>query len=319
MPPTITYRPAAPDEASDASAIILAALNDLAARQGRPILPGPADRAVPALRHLIDTDAPRFVVADDGDGPVGFGAAMLRDSLRFCGGLFVLPEWQGRGVGRRLFELAMGEPTGGVQALTSSAANPVSNALYGRRGIYPQLPLLYLTGRLPLAATAGSVSAEQGRPRVAVGSTAALEFEPLTPTHLNELVEIDVATLGIDRGRDHRWFQETALHPGWLVRRRGRATGYVYLGGDGTEGAGALGPVATLRAQDQAPVLRFALGQLARRGVEQATVAVPGANLVAQQLLWGAGFRFPAAAGLFCASRPFGRFDRYLLAGDCLM
>jgi len=66
-------------------------------------------------------------------------------------------------------------------------------------------------------------------------------------------------------------------------------------------------------------VLRFALEELARRGVEQATVAVPGANLGAQRLLWTEGYTFPAATGLLCASRPFGRFDRYLLAGDCLM
>ena len=46
---------------------------------------------------------------------------------------------------------------------------------------------------------------------------------------------------------------------------------------------------------------------------------VPGPNLRAQRLLWQAGFRFEDAAGLLCASRPFGHFDRYLLAGDCLM
>jgi hypothetical protein len=46
---------------------------------------------------------------------------------------------------------------------------------------------------------------------------------------------------------------------------------------------------------------------------------VPGPNQHAQRLLWQAGFRFEDAAGLLCASRPFGRFDRYILAGDCLM
>ena len=41
--------------------------------------------------------------------------------------------------------------------------------------------------------------------------------------------------------------------------------------------------------------------------------------MAAQRLLWEAGFTFHGATGLLCASRPFGRFDRYLLAGDCLL
>ena len=74
-----------------------------------------------------------------------------------------------------------------------------------------------------------------------------------------------------------------------------------------------------LRAADQAAVLRLALSELAHRGPTAATVAVPGPNVAAQRLLWQAGFSFAGATGLLCSSRPFGRFDRYLLAGDCLM
>ena len=42
-------------------------------------------------------------------------------------------------------------------------------------------------------------------------------------------------------------------------------------------------------------------------------------NLSAQRLLWRSGFSFEGATGLFGCSQPFGRFDRYLLAGDALM
>jgi hypothetical protein len=66
-------------------------------------------------------------------------------------------------------------------------------------------------------------------------------------------------------------------------------------------------------------VLRYCLAELAARGHEEAVLMVPGVNLRAQRLLWRAGFAFDSPAGLLCASRPFGRFDRYVLAGDCLM
>ena len=311
---SLSYRLAGPADAAVASHILTVALSDLAVRQGRPPFTAPADHAAPALRHVLETDGGRFWVAVADGRPVAFGSAWERGGERarlgYCSGLFVTPEWQGKGVGRHLFELAMdGLPAaGGLAALTSSAANPISNGLYARHGIFPLHALLYLSGP-PASFASGGRSGDGGK----------LVAEALTGRHLDELRAIDEAVLGLDRTLEHRWFLGRADGSGWLFRRRERAIGYAYLGGDGTEGAGALGPIATLRRQDQPALLRFALAELAARGVTQATVAVPGPNLAAQRLLWEAGFTFPAAAGLLCASRPFGRFDRYLLAGDCLL
>jgi len=295
--------------AEAASRIIAAALDDLAARQGRPALDAPDDHAAPTLSHVIETDGGRFCLAYDGDRPVALGAGLVRGTFSYCAGLFVLPEWQGQGVGRRLFESALdGLPVaGGVTALTSSAANPISNGLYARHGIYPQHALLVLSG--PAAAVAAS-AAQRGR---------GLDAEPLGAAHLGELHEIDEAVLGFDRTPDHLWFLGRSHHPGWLLRRRGRAVAYAYLGGDLTEGAGSVGPVAGLRPGDQAAALDFAVAELAGRGQERATVVVPGPNLTAQRVLWEAGFAFEGVTGLVCASRPFASFDRYVLAGDSIM
>ena len=317
----ISYRLAEPPDADAASRILTAALSDLAVRQGRPPFAAPADHAAQALHHVQETDGGRFWVAVADGRPVAFCSGWERGGERvrlgYCGGLFVSPEWQGKGVGRHLFELAMdGLPAaGGIAALTSSAANPISNGLYARHGIYQLHALLYLSG--PLASFAdGRRMASGGPHRAPLGR---LDAEPLDAGLLDELRAIDEAVLGVDRTLEHRWFLSRAENPGWLLRRRERAIGYAYLGGDGTEGAGALGPIATLRPQDQSVALRFALAELAARGVAQATVAVPGPNIAAQRLLWSAGFAFTGATGLLCSSRPFGRFDRYLLAGDCLL
>jgi len=295
--------------AAAASRIITAALDDLAGRQGLPAFDAPEDHAVPTLSHIIETDGGRFCLACDGDRPVAFGAGLVRDAFSYCAGLFVLPEWQGQGLGRRLFEAALdGLPVaGGATALTSNAANPVSNGLYARHGIYPQHALLVLCG------PAAEVRA-YGAPR-----RRGLDAEPLGPAHLGELREIDEAVLGFDRAPDHLWFLSRPDHPGWLLRRRGRAVAYAYLGGDHTEGAGSVGPIAGLRPGDQAAALRFVVAELAARGQERATVVVPGPNLTAQRVLWESGFAFEGVTGLVCASRPFARFDRYVLAGDSIM
>ncbi len=169
---SVSYRPAQPADASAASRILTAALRELAARQGRPPFVAADDHAAPALRHVAETDGGRFWLAVADGVPVAFGSAWQRGALGYCSGLFVLPQWQGKGVGRRLFELAMdGLPVrGGVAALTSSAANPVSNGIYARHGIYPQHALLYLTGAVasfaqtptpPSAATNGRAAARR--------------------------------------------------------------------------------------------------------------------------------------------------------------
>jgi GNAT superfamily N-acetyltransferase len=303
----VTFRLGTDEDALSASRIIDAALNDLNVRQGRPPLSGSHDEAAPALRHLTRTDGDRFWLACAAGTPVAVGAAFVRGLLSFLGALFVLPEWQGKGVGRALLEKALeGQPPpGGVTALTSSAANPLSNGLYSRHGIYALCPLLTLEGRLDQLTT---------RPHL-----GTLEVEPLRPTHIAELTEIDAVVTGTDRSVDHRWLIEEPGHGGWVFRRGGRAVGYAYVGGDGTEGEDVLGPVATLRPQDQSVVLRYCLAELAARGRKEAVLMVPGVNLEAQRLLWQAGFALDGPAGLLCASRPFGRFDRYVLAGDCLM
>jgi GNAT superfamily N-acetyltransferase len=296
------------DLSEAASRIVTVALNDFLAGQGRPPLPGREDHAAATLRHIIETDGERFIVAVCDGRPVGFGAGIVRGLFSYCAGLFVLPEWQGQGLGRRLFEAALqGLPVAeGVTALTSGAANPISNGLYARHGIYPQYALLALSG--PTAAFADTTG-DRGR---------GFEVEPLAAAHLDELRAIDDGVLGFDRTPDHLWFLERR-HPGWLFRRRGRAVAYGYLGGDETEAAGSVGPIAALSPSDQTADLGLLLHELALRGEEQATVLVPGPNLVAQRALWDAGFAFTGATGLLCASRPFARLDRYVLAGDSIM
>jgi GNAT superfamily N-acetyltransferase len=241
---------------------------------------------------------------------VGFATAWVRGTLWYLSSLFVLPRWQGRGVGSELLRHAMaGQPApGGIVAVVSSAANPTSNRLYARRGMYALTPVLYLRGRL---ATLPPARRRRG--------VAQLHATPLTTGDLGHLRAVDRAVTGLDRTVDHLWLLGEARRSGWLFRRGESPVAYAYLGGDGTQGDDAVGPIAALTPRDQQVALRFVLAQAADRGSATATLTVPGVNLGAQRMLWQAGFAFDGAAALLCASRPFGRFDRYLLAGDALL
>ena len=58
-----------------------------------------------------------------------------------------------------------------MAAVMSSAANPVSNGLYARRGMYPLMPVLYLNGRLPARNASTSLGSLQPRRWVTRTST----------------------------------------------------------------------------------------------------------------------------------------------------
>jgi len=302
----VTYRQGSPEgDAGEAARIIVVALNDLLARQNRLPVAGAGEAMAPVLAHLARTDPERFWVAAEGERTVGFGSAWTRGGLRYLSGLFVLPGWQGRGIGRCLLERAMDADrwAGGTKAVISSAANPVSNRLYAQRGMYPLMPVLSLSGPAPARANA---------------LLGPLQATPLGAGDLADLRAVDGAVTGLDRTPDHAWLL-AAGRSGWVFRNDGTASGYAYLGGDGTGGNDAVGPVATLRAEDQEAVLGFALARAAEHGATTATVMVPGQNVHAQRLLWRSGFGLEGATGLFGCSRPFGRFDRYLFAGNALM
>jgi ribosomal protein S18 acetylase RimI-like enzyme len=303
----VTYRQGSPErDAIEAARIIVIALNDLHARQNRSPIASSSEAMTLVLAHLARTDPQRFWVAAHNEQTIGFSSAWVRGDLCYLSGLFVLPEWQGRGLGRGLLERAMSDHPlpAGTAAVMSSAANPVSNRLYARHGMYPLMPVLYLNGCVP-ARTGAALD--------------QLEVTSLGADDLDDLRAIDGAVTGLDRTPDHAWLLSRAGRSGRLFRSHGTAAGYAYLGGDGTEGDDAVGPVATLRVEDQEAVLGFLLAQAAERGATTATVVVPGHNVRAQRLLWQSGFSFEGATGLYGCSRPFGHFDRYLFAGDALM
>jgi ribosomal protein S18 acetylase RimI-like enzyme len=301
----IAYRRAVAADVPVAAAIIKRALDDLAVKQSQPLSSPEGDPMTPSLRHVLDVSPERFWVAEAAGSMVGFGAGFQRGHICYLAGLFVLPQWQGKGVGHELLRRAM-DDSGGRKILPvvgSSGANVVSNGLYARRDMFPLFPSLNLTGRVP-------ESLREQR-------LGTLRPAPVSRADFEEIRELDLYVSEIDRTADHAWLLDAVARPGWVLRRDGRLAGYAYLGGDGTSAADQVGPVATRRSGDMAAVLAFALLE---RGVgETVTVQVPAPNLVAQRLLWGAGLRMSGPVGLLGTARPFGHFDRYVFAGNVLM
>jgi GNAT superfamily N-acetyltransferase len=170
-------------------------------------------------RHVAKTG--RSVVAVDDGEVVAFGSSWQRGDDWFLASLFVAPRAQGRGVGAALLDAVWGQAP--RRRTMTDAIQPISNALYGRRGLIPSTPVLTFTGR-PEA-------------------SSALEEAPA------ELAAIDAAAYGFDRSVDHVEWGAHARRSTW-----GDAYAYVFPGG-------SIGPVAGLDGDAAARALEAELAR----------------------------------------------------------
>jgi GNAT superfamily N-acetyltransferase len=172
----------------------------------------PLDVFTNLQRHVLRTGT--SVVADHDGRVVGFGSAWTRGDDWFLASLFVVPEVQGRGLGSALLDAVWGDAA--RRRTMTDAIQPVSNAVYARRGLVPVTPILTFTGQPAIAAGADEREAD--------------------------LADVDAAAYGFDRAVDHSFWSRYARRTTW-----GDAYSYAFPGGDIGPVAGAT-PAAAARA-----------------------------------------------------------------------
>lgn len=309
MTAEVAFRPATPDDLLTCAGIWRIAINDYTAPLGQPPVPDDLTAIGRLYGHLHATDPERFIVATvpDAAGPngeriVAFVVAVRRDRVWFLSMLFVLPEFQGRRLGRALLDLVMPDPADGTARATGTdTAQPISNALYAGLGIVPRMPLLNLIGlperpeafgALPEGITARSfeaLAAEGDGHRRLAGTVDALEREMNGFTH----------------PADHRFLRQQERR-GWLYESPdGTALGYGY-----SAESGRLGPVLVREPDLMAPVLGHLTSAVRPRGAF--ITWVPGHAHRALVALLRAGFRLEPFPVLLCWDQPVADFERYM-------
>lgn len=201
-------------------AVFVETIGELFGRHGFDAPSPPAEAWSNQQRHLLRTGT--SVVADDGGAVIGFAASFMRGADWFLASLFVDPRAQERGLGSVLLDAVWGDAR--RRRTVTDAIQPVSNALYARRGLVPATPLLTLSGR------------------------PALD-RPAEPAAGADLAAIDAAAYGFDRSVDHAYWSTIARPTSW-----GDAYSYALPHGD-------IGPVAGL---DERAAARALAAELTR-------------------------------------------------------
>lgn len=229
------------------------------------VAPTPPSEAFRAQhRHLLRHDGERCWVAEDDGRLIGYSAALARGEAWHLSSLFLAPDRQGSGIGKRLLDCAWGQGYRNRRTLTD-AIQPVSNGLYASRGLIPVAPNLHL---------GGEARAEDPG------------LEPVEPEP-SLLAGLDQAAYGFDRAVDHAYWQAVGRCTVWL--RGGDVCAYSY-----TYPWDTIGPVAGVDGLAAADAFRAEVA----RSVGSATIVVPGTSreLVAAAL--EAGLRFTRPPGL---------------------
>jgi GNAT superfamily N-acetyltransferase len=309
MPATgLTYRTARPDELGTCATIWRTAINDYIVRLGQGEIPLEVNPATRLFVHLQSTDPERFIVATLPDAAaervIAFASAVVRERLWYLSMLFVLPEFQGAGMGRELLARVATDDRTAVRATATDSAQPISNALYALDDIVPRMPLLSLTGLPHRPEAFGELPA--GIVPIAFDEIAEGPPDGLGHRLLADAVDgLDRELLGVAHPRDHRFLRSESRH-GWLYRGPdGAPVGYGYAGE-----AGRVGPVATRDADLLAPILGHLTSAIVPRGAFAMWIGGAADRALVPALR--AGFRLEGFPVLLCWDRPFADFSRYL-------
>jgi GNAT superfamily N-acetyltransferase len=236
-------------------------------------------------RHCFDPPAPPFdvfagqqrhvlatgvsVVAATGSEVGGFASAWTRGDDWFLASLFVRPSLQGHRLGSALLDAVWDDAAVRRRTITD-AIQPVSNALYGRRGLIPVTPLLAFSG-------------------VAAGARDVLR--PLEGEDAARLAEIDRAAYGFDRSVDHAHWAGNGSRTVWARGAEPVAYSYLFPGG-------GIGPVAGSTPADAADALETALA----RASGPVGVRMPGSARALVAVALRCGLRLSATPGLLLCS-----------------
>ena len=286
----LRYRRATPLDSRACHDLMWTSVVDLGARHGSP-LQGTADEwwgSGQSLHQLMARLAAEWWVAEETDSGrlIGFARTLERDGLLELTEFFVMPDVQGKGIGRALLELAFPAGRGAVRSIVATS-DVRAQARYYAAGMVARFPIYTLAARPSDAEPAGDLAAVPIDDAQTFQDQRAIERQALGHRRSDE----ELGWL-VEHRRAH------------LYKRDGEAIGFSFVGSDG------VGPVAAKEPSDLPFILLHVEGQAHAMGLERIEIQVPAPNEVAMRHLMGRGYRLDPWINFLMSDRPFGRFDR---------
>lgn len=285
----VTYRQPDPKQAADLFAIMR---DTLEAEDGDGMVPHvfPDPRFEASfLGYLFRDPSGQAWAAEAGSYPVGFGCSVVRGKTRWLVFLYVLPEFQGRGVGGELYDRCM-RGWQGTAATMVDASSPAATALYMHRGLLPQVCVSSLRSSLPFEGP---------------GDGPALRRQPGEGEE--RIAALDAEVWGGGRPFDHAFWRAHGFTFRTAWDEAGGFLGYAYWAP-----TGCLGPVAATSQDGAVRIVESACREMDAAGLVPVTALVPASNRACLVWMLNHGFR-PQGMEIAMSNGPFGDWSRCLV------
>jgi len=203
------------------------------------------------LVELLDAHDRRYVIAENGSGPVGYARVVCFEGMEQLTDLMVAPPHQGKGIGRALLEQVWpGDPSPAVGRLVVAAGEPRDLSLYTEFGVMPVAGHWHL--RVDTASYLEMRSHETDATEA--GSVVVLTTERA----VSEWQRLEPEAIGHARPTLHEFFgrDRTCLA---TVNGDGTARGLCWVSSDAD-----IGPAVGTEPPDVIPVMLAALDRVAK-------------------------------------------------------
>lgn len=295
---TFTIRPGTRDDLFDIFVVFQLALHGLYQSVGQAT---PEDKPTPEnlkpdfeyfrmFTEYFAQTADQFWVAEDRGEIFGFSRSIVRDGIRQLSELFVRPDKQAQGVGKRLLEAAF-------------SSNGVHNRVVIGTSDIPAFTRYLKTG-VKLRFT---IYDWFRKPEI-VSFESDLSIEPFTakPENLAILNSIDQIIIGYSREIDHVWLSKN--RQGHFYRRDGQVVGYSYV-------SNRAGPIAMLNNHDFQTALAHVESEMTKYiddVWENMYIPVPMTNTAAVEYVLKRGFQTSPLLEHFMSDKPLGHYENYI-------
>jgi ribosomal protein S18 acetylase RimI-like enzyme len=291
--PYLTIRKFKRADLLDAFTLIFKSANDLRVKNGRKPWEGGITDVPPFNLHLFDTDSKGAFGAYYGGKLVGFASALLRGRQWYLAYLFVDPDFQLKGVGRRLLDRAWAYGAGraGSYALCTFPYNETALALYSSYGMMPTMPIFEMYVRPE---------------RNAAIHPARLKWEvdnsPRAQARINRL---EKEIRGYARPVDIKFFGSESNHKIYQFFDGVRWAGYAVVAHNRI-----IAPAGAVAPRYLPEIITHAHNRCIESGAELVRIWAPGPNAALYERLIKLGFRIGELT-VFLSTRPYGDFYRY--------
>jgi GNAT superfamily N-acetyltransferase len=303
----VTFREGAPSDLETTFGLSELAIYDSGSRSGvipAGFTPSEADIRSDWLRQrafveFIGAQPGRYVIAESGDGPVGYARVVRFGQMEELTELMVTPEHQGHGVGRQLLDIVWpGVPTQDLGRVVVAAGSPVDLSLYLSFGVMPIAGHWHMRQRTDAYLERRAQEIETTDPGVHLlkPERAVEEWKRLEPD-----------AIGHERPALHEFFGRDRNCLASLDPASGDVKALCWVSSDGD-----IGPAVSGEPGDLAPVMIAALDRVAMIQEPQhlSVFATTHAWWLLRRLR-GLGFSVYWPSWILC-SQPLPGLDRYV-------